>query len=525
MLTFQAMGDGNCLYNSEAILLVQAFKEKELDRLFKNKQHLSSFHQLLKIYQGNGLIQVTDNPTQKAVKDGFTQLIAKYTVNGVINWEDLQENMATGLREFVQNAIMTDEATRGLVKTELVQALNFSIDMAYQDGVLPAQVEQNGIDGSYFQEMTVIKEKIIEILNDADLNTAELKKAALQSWFFDGVAVGFSDYLQGETGIGNPNIHAADIEIKVLSHKLGMVHRTYMRGQVGNEQPATYYNGFLSNDKSRQFPKNSVLFSLEKSPNHWNALFIDTPANKAFIDAKQEQQKDAELQAFLTQFGSYEAHRQSMDIAEEDYCQLYGLTKAQFNAANNAKVDADKPKPADEAAPKVSDSKPAKTPKVSATAKEPSVVKPKANVDAATVPNTLNRRHFALNFLAAAAVFATLSHCFLVPFLKVAVFGAALPHLALLSLAFTVLVSVAGGLLVANKLTANAVQEATKNAVTEPKTTSPSNNDENKPEAEHIPDAPKAFVVHYNTRAQQAKREKMEVMEGRPANVSRHKLH
>ena len=521
MLTFQAIGDGNCLYNSEAILLIEAFKQKELDNLIRNEQYRNQFHQLLKIYEGNGLIKVSHKKTQKAVKDGFSALIKRFTVNDKIDWDQLQEEMATGLREFVQNAIITDEDTKQLVRAELVQAISFSVDMAYEDGQLPEQVNENGIDGSYFEEMTNIKEKILEVLNDPDLDTAELKKLALNQWFFDGEAVGLSDYLQGETGIGNPNIHAADIEIKVLSCKLGIVHRTYMRGQVGNEQPATYYNGFLSDEKSRQVDDGAVLFSLEKSPNHWNALFLDTPANQELLQAREAQIRHLSREDFLKEHGTYAKHCASLEMSEADYCAMYGLTKEQFDrseittaqAGNQAKLSKSKTaepvKKTSSAKNETVNEEPAKSTPDQVTASASSSL---ANVN-------VNRR-FVLNWFTAGVVIATLAHCFLMPFLKEALFGAVIvPQAGLVLLGITLAISAFGGFFVANRMAAEASQDA-EAVVSRFKT--PQKNTVGK-KVDLFAQAAPTFLLYHNVRSQEAKQAKVAVAE-RPAGP-RQKLH
>jgi len=495
MLTFQAIGDGNCLYNSQAVLLIQAFRQKELDILFKNKQLLNQFHQLLKIYQGNELIGVADKPTPKAVKDGFNRLIEKFTVDGKINWDELQEEMAVGLREFVQNAIITDDATNQLVRKELVRALDFSIDMGYHNGVLSENLEENGIDGSYFEEMDTIKNKILQILNDDEFLTQPLKKIALSEWFFDGEAVGFNDYLQGEKGIGNRNIHAADIEIKVLSSKLGIVNKTYMRGQIGNEQSATYYNAFASNDDSRNLASSVVVFTLEKSPNHWNPLLIDTPSNQTLFTDNQARLKDNELQVYLATYGSYEAHREWLEISEEAYCQLYDLTKEQLNEPVVVKAD-DKVLPIKQ--------KPASNAKV----------------------NEGISRSFAINWASSGAVLATFTHCFVMPVLKAALFGAAMASQASLMLLLTVAVSVVGGYLVANKMEkvprGGAAEAAASNVAMDAATkTQSSHND--KTTIDLLVKSP-TLLVYQNTQAQQAKRTENAILQGRPSGP-RQKLH
>lgn len=510
MLTFQAIGDGNCLYNAEAILLIQAFRQKELEPLFKNKQRLTQFHQLLKIYQNNGLIEVEDKITQKSVKEGFSQLIARFTKNDKIDWDALQGDMALGLREFVQNAIITDEATKQNVKVELVKALDYAMEIG---AAAEGDIEEEAIDAAYFEEMPTIKAKILEILADETIPTIELKKIKLSEWFFEGEAVGFSEYLQGETGIGNPDIHVADIEIKVLSSKLGIVHRSYMRGQVGNEQSAVYYNGFASEEKSRQLAKNAVLFSLEKSEIHWDALFIDTPINQALLQEREDQRKNDELQVYLETHGTYKAHCDSLAMTEQEYCTLYGLTKEQFNNPPPIKA-AEKPaeEPAEEPAKEI--------------AQKTKTDDKSENKLATAVAKSTDNINLGLNWLVASMVLGAFSHFLIMPLVAGALVSSAVAApSALLMLGITAVVSAIGGYFVADNIEKNREKETAK-AITGVE----GNIISSSIQSAHIEKAPldlleksPSFLVYQNTRAQTAKRAEIAAFEGKP-NLPRHKL-
>ncbi len=509
MLTFQAIGDGNCLYNAEAILLIQAFRQKELDPLFKNKQHLIQFHQLLKIFERNELIEMSDKITQKAVKDGFRLLVDRYTTEGKIDWDTLQEEMAPSLREFVQNAIITDDVTNKSVRAELIKALDFSIEIG---AAAVGDLEERAIDGSYFEEMPAIKAKIIEILGKNELSV-HAKKIALSEWFFEGEAVGFSDYLQGENGIGNEAIHATNLEVKVLSSKLGIVHRSYMRGAVGNEQSATYYNGFLSDEKSRELSKNAIVFSLEKAAIHWDALFIDTPANRALVEEREAQIRNNELAVYLEKHGTYKAHCESLEMSEKEYCTLYGLTKKQFeNPPVVAKPKAGVKKPAADVSDKSAEVK-----------KDDTVAEDKPT---STVANTNVTKNFALNWLAASAILGVVSHFFLMPLITGAVMSSALvAPSALLMLGITLAISSAGGFFVANNMGNTATNTLAKAVVSVEDSIVSS-----KIKTAHVEKAPvdllektPSFLVYQNTRAQTAKRAEIAALEGKP-NLPRHKL-
>lgn len=521
MLKFEAIGDGNCLYNAEAIFLVRSFLENKLEPLFKNKARLKEFHRLLQQLQTNNVITIGEEPTAAVVKAGFAQLIKNFTIGSDVDWRALQRLVAPSLREYVQNAIINDEAIQQKVKIELTRAFDQCIDMAYlnnhnTENALPQSIDVASISGAHFEGMEEIVNKIKAVLQDDSLLSPQLKKIALGEWFFSGAAVGFGEYLQGENGIGNPAIHAGDIELNVLSANFGIVHKTFMRNAIGNEQSATYYNAFKTPDMARKVAKNAIVFTFEKSSAHWNCLFDNTPENQAWLVADEQRVKLQEIDAYAAIFGDLDAHRNSLGISIEDYCTLYGLTKEQFRDGIPQKKQSAK---ATQEAPLVDEPK---KPELATTAPLPASVS--APVSASprieTPVSVGNTQNYWKYFATATLALIFFSHCLVMPILQAAFAG--FSHLSLLGVAALSSLSVFGGYAYAEKmqsvsLSSNLIaNQGGASIVTSAKPAVNSLID--------LQNNPPTLVAYYNAQAQEQKREQHSALEGRPKGP-RQKLH
>lgn len=497
MLKFRSLADGDCLYNSEAVSLIQAFLQGKLNKLFKNRTHLAEFHRLLKIFEEHEWGEVADEVTEKSVRNGFNALITAFTDNNQIQWVSLQQHLSIGLREFVTQSIITDQATKNLVKTELHRTINQCIDMAYVDGVLVDNIEIEGINGSHFDGMEVIENKIAEVLMDDTLLTADQKKRALREWFFAGEETGLNEYLQGENGIGNVAVFAGEVEIKVLSRKLGIIHKTCPRGAEKNEKAATYYNGFSSAEQSRKVPKGALVFSFEKTPNHWNCLLPATAPNRKMVQLYNAQLSKEEagniLEEILVQHDSFAAHHaeELSDLSVKEYCKLYGITQKQYDNPEMVKQTI-----IAESAPK---------------ADKPSV---SSILPYVQISDDLQLSNFTKYFLLTAATIGVFSHCILMPFLIPALSSmllnsASMASLQILSLAMTTALSSLGGYFIAEKLAADKPKVTQLNNNTKPKTDTVEKAEKTESADKQTAnkndeklDPPKPVLVKYQTRSQ-----------------------
>lgn len=548
MLKFQAIGDGNCLYNAEAVFLVRSFLDNKLEPLFKNKARLNEFHRLLLTLQKNKIITVGEKPTLAVVKQGFEDLIKHFTLNDEIDWAALQRLVALSLREYVQNAIIDDKTITEKVKSELTRAFDQCVDMAYLNNhdtknALPQTIDVEGIDGSHFEGMDEIINKIKSVLEDDALMTPELKKIALSEWFFSGEAVGFGEYLQGENGIGNPAIHAGDIELNVLSTKLGIVHKTFMKGAIGNEQSATYYNAFKPLDAARKVAKNALIFAFEKSADHWNCLFDNTPENQAWLAAKEKEEHQQEIEAYAAIFGDLDAHRISLGLSVEEYCTIHGLTSEQFKngipqkkGALQSKQDApvivaskaqatqtQAPKLQAPQVPQPSQPQPIVAKLPVATTGEKDIIIPKPSTTTSNVPtqNAPNSQHYWKHFATATLAMIFLSHCLLMPILQAVFVGFA--HVSLLGVVALTGLSILGGFAYAEK-TQSTLTSSSNTVANQTGSSMMSTAKSLMNNVIDLQDNSPTLVAYYNTQAQEQKREQISSMQDRPKGP-RQKLH
>ncbi|MBS0289499.1 MAG: hypothetical protein JSS07_05635 [Proteobacteria bacterium] len=123
MIQFQALGEGNCLYNSEAVWLVYAFQEKKLDVLLSDKVKVIPFAALLNIVAEQAKIPkmaaLLQEITQQNTELAFNQFILHCTENNEINWIKIQLLMAKALRTLVADVIQNMPQVKSEVRREL----------------------------------------------------------------------------------------------------------------------------------------------------------------------------------------------------------------------------------------------------------------------------------------------------------------------------------------------------------------------------------------------------------------------
>ncbi|MBS0288089.1 MAG: hypothetical protein JSR17_12385 [Proteobacteria bacterium] len=152
MLQFQSLGDGNCLYNTEAVWLMYAYQQQLLQPLFKNK--VAKFNKLMAIVGeqnptlGLPKTEVEYNTAEKLI-NAFDTLIAKVAVNDDIDWVKLQQLLAPALRELVVDLIENDEYINKQARAELSGYLDHMVDSFHvvkkdnsrQNEIIALQVE------------------------------------------------------------------------------------------------------------------------------------------------------------------------------------------------------------------------------------------------------------------------------------------------------------------------------------------------------------------------------------------------
>ncbi|HRE33362.1 MAG TPA: hypothetical protein PLD88_15420, partial [Candidatus Berkiella sp.] len=307
----------------------------------------------------------------------------------------------------------------------------------------------------------------------------------------------FNEYLQGENGIGNVSVHAGDIELKVLSSKLGIVHKTFMRGAIEDERAATYYDGFQAEDKARKVGKNALIFVFEKSPIHWNCLLEDTPANNRIIQVYNAQRAELTKLEILEKHGTFKKHhaKNFKDLSIKEYCQIHNITRKEYNhPAKVKKAEEEKAKQAAKANADT-DSKSSKT--------KGSPLNISANIEVSD---------YALYFMLTTAVIAVMSQFLLIPILTPALtslfVGTKLAsYVGTLAIGMVLGMSALAGYIVAEKIQNNNESVApTKPSATTKNTADKLNND-----VIDLTGKSPTMLIYQNTRAQAKRREQATV--------------
>ncbi|MBN9289182.1 MAG: hypothetical protein BGO43_10050 [Gammaproteobacteria bacterium 39-13] len=355
MLKFESLGDGNCLYNTEAVLLVYTYRQGLLAPLLKNKDFVQNLGELLtQVQQTNQKdIQLPGfkKPyTEKSVTEAFDVLLQQFLTKGkkkTTNWVKLQEMMAKGMRAQVVNAIENDPTIKKEITIELSHALDRSIEMSWDEKASDSSDSENEdasdnereIHLSYhFEDMPEIEKKVSEIIANDRLRTLKQKQDAIKNWFFKGKREGFNFYLYGEHGITTEAVHSGELELKILSRLFHHVSRFSARGDRRR-----ILDGFKDAEEAKKHPKDALVFTTEKLINHWNAELPDNPVSKKILQeykpqraqhlkAKQKSENALLLEEILEKYDSYEQHHEEElpNITVAQYCKVHGLTKKQF---------------------------------------------------------------------------------------------------------------------------------------------------------------------------------------------------
>lgn len=341
MLRFESIGDGNCLYNTEAVWLVKCFREGKLKSPLNKADFVQNSGRLLSHtseFPGAPNLKAILGSvyTKDSVSNALQALIRHQSSAGNIDWVGVQTTLAQGLRALVAERIQNEPVIREYIKQELIPAINQSIEISTSEEVQLS---------FHFDAMPEIRAKVAEIVKQDQLSLAE-KQVMLRNWFFNenGESVGLNYYLYGEQGISTPTIEAGLLEMKVLSSLFRHVIRFYDKKQDAQGHHITVVNGFKPREEAERHPKNTLVCHIEKVGNHWNALLPNTKQSKAIIDAYapqraqyifgvQQSESDAVLQQILAEHGSFDAHRQSFaePISIDDYLAINSITREEYD--------------------------------------------------------------------------------------------------------------------------------------------------------------------------------------------------
>lgn len=342
MLTFQALGDGNCLYNTESIWLIKSYKEGRFEQLLDNQDFRQNIGRLLThTSEGVNTIDLKavlgKSYTKASIKRALDKFIHDLTDDKeALDWVAAQQMLAQGLRALVTDKIQNDPAILEQVKLELDDAINQCITMSTSDEV---QVS------FHFDDMLEIQAKVKELMQNNRLNTKQ-RQDALRKWFFNhnGETVGLNYYLYGENGIASPTIEAGHFEMKVLSQLLHHVIHFYdkKRNEAGHH--INVIDAFKAPEEAEKHLETALVFHVEKRGNHWNALLPNDAASEEmmreyepqrarYIIAIQQQEAIENLTQILREHGTFAAHHKKdlNHYSIEEYLNIHGLTKEQYN--------------------------------------------------------------------------------------------------------------------------------------------------------------------------------------------------
>lgn len=341
MLQFESIGNGNCLYNSQAVCLIYAYQQGQLNELLNNHVFVENMGKLLrKISEDQDNDQLSTilgkKPTKKSVQAGLDAILASVlNKKNQINWIKLQQLFAPALRAIVVDAI----ANNPQVKPGMVKDLNQILDRCIEIGIAETESGEMILPVENFDDMAEINYKIIEILADENLKNLQQKKTALKNWFFGEEEVGLNHYLYGENGIATSGIWGGELEVKTFS----TLFQAVITYRNENALEPRVIDGFKSQEAARKYKNRDFVFELEKLPGHWNALLSESkaargiikayrPQRNQYVAAKVKKQRKAYLEQIIAEYGTYAIHHQTEyeDRSISSYCKLLGITKEQY---------------------------------------------------------------------------------------------------------------------------------------------------------------------------------------------------
>lgn len=337
MSNFESLGDGNCLYNTEAALIVYAHLSGLLTPLWKRKDFVQNIGMLLEKTQKTNpneikLPSLKKTHTVESVKKALDELLALLSTKNKINWVKLQLIIAKGLRAQLVQTIEQDK----FVKQEAIKQLSFAIDstllMYCKEGEEALPTEDEFFTSYHFEDMSEIREKMLEVIYDDKLKTLDQKKSALRKWFFEGQQEGLTLYLYGENGIKANAVHAGELEVMILSHLFH--HRALYK--AGDSQTREI-NGFDSKRKT------DLVFTVKKMIAHWEAVLPESALSNEIIKVYKpqrrqhvreiEKQENAQLLVEIQcEYGSFAQHHETnlSDYTKTEYCKMHKITQKQY---------------------------------------------------------------------------------------------------------------------------------------------------------------------------------------------------
>tara|TARA_R110002110_G_scaffold415857_2_gene658543 strand:+ start:28463 stop:30055 length:1593 start_codon:yes stop_codon:yes gene_type:complete len=340
--TFDALGDGNCFYNSITVRLAVDWLNDTLPKNATTKNQLIALFREVDKFAPELNIgqQLTGRISRKTIDDVFRIILDSCQIDEeTTNWVKYQKLMGPVAREFITGQIENNLAIKQKVLQKLTQHLTGTLDISTVDDIIyPA----------YFQGMPVIQQKLKDTVMDVGTDIA-VRKVALADWFYNEEdAIGFEQWLRGENGVALDTTLAGVVELEVFSE----LFKTSMQYKMPDDRQGVnqLITGFgeatpirVGTLEAKAYNAQST-YSLEYTGGHWKVYLPNDepglnrqicadyiPQRDAYIEHVSILEKHNEAKLHLRQYKSYKAHAESLGLEKEDYCAIYRLSSTEFD--------------------------------------------------------------------------------------------------------------------------------------------------------------------------------------------------
>lgn len=343
-LTFNALGDGNCFYNSIMTRLAVDWLNGTLSRNETTSTQLAALFGKVGKFKPSLNIneKLPDNASNiaNATIDEIFNIILDYCRIDAktIDWVKYQQLMGPVAREFIIDKIENDETIKQAVLAELIQAAEYTLDISTVDDI-------EYLD--HFSSMLEIQQKLQNFVMDTSTGINE-RKLAIAKWFrgLDEVGdqiSGFSLWLRGKHGAALDTTVAGVLELKVFTKLFNMSAQYCMPGdELVINQLVTGFGEItplrLGTQEAKPYiPANTC--SLEYTGNHWKIYLANDDAgiNKKICEdylvqsaAYTEKLFTNEITSNLKEYKTYALHAAQLEITQEEYCKLFYLTHNEY---------------------------------------------------------------------------------------------------------------------------------------------------------------------------------------------------
>jgi len=341
-LTFDALGDGNCFYNSIMTRLAVDWLNGTLPRNEVTRTQLAGlFSEVAKFESSlNITAELSDSiedTTYENIDRVFNIILEHCRIDSqTIDWVKYQKLMGPVAREFIIDKIENDESIREPIIAELTQAATYTLDISTVDNInYPAHF--TGMP----QIMQKLKATVMDVATDIDI-----RKIAVAEWFRgsdEEQISGFALWLRGQNGVALDTTIAGVLELKAFTKLFNISAQFRMPGdQQGVNQLVTGFGDIrplrLGTKEAEPYTAAST-YSLEYTGGHWKIYLADDigNVNKSICETYVKQRKAHVKQLFidnatlnLKDYKTYSSHAESLNVTKLEYCKMHKLTSYEY---------------------------------------------------------------------------------------------------------------------------------------------------------------------------------------------------